>query len=359
VPLPNVAVVGAGVGGLAVAGRAGLRGCETLVVDADRRVVDAIRARGGIEVQGRESGFAPVALATTDASEAVPRADLVIVCVQAPDLPAVAGAIDPSLRRDQVVLVKPGCTGGALELRQLAAGGRAAGTIFAEADAFAFGSTVPEPGVARISSVKRAFSVATVPSRHVRAALELVQAVFPEARTAESVLHTGLSNMNAILHVAPMVANAGRIEAGDGFDFYGDGVTPAVARVMAAHDRERMAVAAALGAQVPSLLEWIGSTYGVESDDVYDAIRRLSAGVYGPVPAPSALEHRFLAEDVECGAVPVAELGRRLGVDVAATANCVTLASALLDRDLRASGRTIDRLGLSGLGADEIVAAVA
>lgn len=356
---PRVVVVGIGVGGLAVAARSALRGCETAVVDVDERIVAAVRERGGIEVKGVEQGFAPISRATTDAAEVVPRADLVIVCVQAPQLPSVADAIDPSLRGDQVVLVKPGCTGGALELRRLAARGRAAGTVFAESDAFAFGSSVPEPGVASITSVKRSFAVATLPSAAVGHALERVQAVFPEARAADSVLQTSLSNFNAILHVAPMVANAGRVEAGGRFDFYGDGVTPAVAQLMQAHDRERMAVANAIGVEVASLREWIDATYGVDDDDLHRAIGRLSADVYGPVAAPTTLEHRFLAEDVECGAVPVADLGRSLGVDVTATASCITLASTLLGRDLRASGRTAERLGLAGLGADEIRAAVA
>jgi opine dehydrogenase len=354
---PTVVVVGAGVGGQAVAARSALRGCTTSVVDVDPQVIAAVR--GGIEVEGREEGFAPIAAATTRAEDVIADADLVIVCTQAPQVPDVARTLDPLLRDDQVVLVKPGCTGGALEFRNVAARARGLGTVFAEADAFAFACQLPKPGVVRIASVKRRFRVATVPAGAVRRTLELVQAVFPEAQPADSVLHTGLSNMNAILHIAPMLANVGRIELdGEAFDFYGDGVTPGVARVMAAHDRERLAVARALGVAVPSAQEWISATYGVECDDLHSGIAKLSAEVYGPVPAPATLEHRFLTEDVECGAVPVAALGRQLEVDVALTAHSVALASTLLGRDLEASGRTVGRLGLDGLDASEIVAAV-
>jgi opine dehydrogenase len=213
--------------------------------------------------------------------------------------------------------------------------------------------------VVRIASVKRSFAVATIPADAVRRTVKLVQAVFPEARAADSVLRTGLSNINAILHVAPMLANVARIELeSEAFDFYGDGVTPSVARVIEAHDRERLAVAEALGVSVPSVRDWISATYGVECDDLHSGIAQLSNEVYGPVPAPATLEHRFLTEDVECGAVPIASLGRQLDVDVSVTAHSVTLASTLLGRDLEASGRTTDRLGLNGLRASEIVAAV-
>jgi opine dehydrogenase len=348
-----VAVVGAGVGGLAVAGRSALRGCETRVHDIDPAKVDAVRA--GIEVRGAEQGFAPVAHASTDPREVIPGAELVIVCTQAADLGAVGDALAGLLVPGQVVLVKPGCTGGALELRSRCG---ASGALFAEADAFVFGCSVPEPGVAQIASVKRSFAAAAVPAGGTERALEAVRAVFPEATASASVLHTGLSNMNAILHVAPMVANAGRVEHDGAFDFYGEGVTPGVARVIAAHDRERLAVAAALDVEVPSLLDWVASTYGITCTDVHEAIARLSRERYGPIPAPTTLEHRFLTEDVPYGAVPVTDLGGHLGVDVTATAECVTIASALLGRDLRATGRTSARLGLDGRSAEEIRAAV-
>ena len=63
-------------------------------------------------------------------------------------------------------------------------------------------------------------------------------------------------NANAMLHVANCVVNAGRIESGDSYKFYAEGVTPAVARLYEAINAERVAVAAALGAvsTVPSRL---------------------------------------------------------------------------------------------------------
>ena len=72
------------------------------------------------------------------------------------------------------------------------------------------------------------------------------------------------------------------------------------------------------------------------------------------MPAPATLDHRYLTEDVPCGAVPVASLGRQLGVDVNVTDRCVELAAALSGRDFRATGRSVERLGLAGLTAAEI-----
>ncbi len=356
--------MGVGVGGTAVAGHAALLGHEVSVLDVRRDAVDAIAARGGIRVTGKEEGFAPVTVATTEPAEAIPGAELVAIVTQGPHQAAAAESFVAHLGSGTLVLVMPGGTGGALEVRRTlredgtgAGTGASAGFPVAETDAFPYGCSIPEPGVSSIGSVKRSFRVAAVPSEATGNAVDVVRALFPQAQPATSVLETSLGNLNAILHLAPMVTNAGRIEhEGGAFDYYGDGVTPSVARLMQRTDAERVAVGRALGLALPTLLDWISETYGVVETEVSAAVGRLSREVYGPMPAPTSLEHRYLSEDVPCGAVPIASLGRQLGVDVAVTDRCVELASALTGRDFRAEGRSSERLGLAGLSASEIVA---
>lgn len=351
----RVAVVGTGVGGLAVAGHAGLLGHEVVVHDIREEAVAPVGERGGIEVRGKEEGFAPVALATTDIARAVDGADLVVVVTQGPDQRAAAEAMAPHLRAGQTVLVKPGCTFGAVEVRSVLEATDPGGAIaVAEADSFAYGCSIPEPAVAQISSVKQRFGVAVLPSGRRDEAVEVVRGLFEQAEPAPSVLHTGLANMNAILHVPPMVLNAGRVEGPDAFDFYGDGFTPSVSRAVGAMDEERVAVAAAFGVEVPTLAGWAEATYGVSGEDVYTLVQTLHREVYGPLPAPTTLRQRFLTEDVPCGAVPVADLGRQVGVATPVTSACIVLADALLGTSWQREGRTMERVGLAGLDPDEV-----
>ncbi len=76
--------------------------------------------------------------------------------------------------------------------------------------------------------------------------------------------------------------------------------------------------------------------------------------MYGPLAAPTSLRQRYLTEDVPCGAVPVADLGRQLGVATPVTAACIALADALTGADWAEDGRTMRKVGLSGLSAQEI-----
>jgi opine dehydrogenase len=350
----RVAVVGAGVGGLAVAGHAGLLGFEVAVHDVRDEAVGPVRERGGIEVRGKEEGSARVVLASTDVGDVVDGADVVIVTTQGPEQGEAAASMAASLTAGQVVLVMPGCTFGAVEVRSVLEEHGAEGIAVAETDSFPYGCAVPEPAVSQITSVKNRFGVAVLPPERREEIVGLVQRVFDTAEAAPSVLHTGLSNMNAILHVAPMVVNAGRVEHGSPFDFYGEGITPSVARVVQATDDERVAIAGALGIEVQTLRRWVGTTYGVEGDDLFEIIQTLHRDVYGPLAAPTSLQQRYLTEDVPCGAVPVADLGRQVGIATPVTVACITVADALSGTDWAEDGRTMRKVGLSGLSALEI-----
>src|SRR5882757_9176707 len=125
---------------------------------------------------------------------------------------------------------------------------------------------------------------------------------------APNILYTGFTNANAMLHVANCVANAGRIESGESYKFYAEGVTPAIARLYEAINAERVAVAAALGASVPTLADWFDRVYGVREMTLVATCRRLTYNSDGPYQAtgtPKSLDHKFITEDVPTGLIPM------------------------------------------------------
>src|SRR6185369_4175297 len=130
-------------------------------------------------------------------------------------------------------------------------------------------------------------------------------------------LYTGFTNANAMLHVANCVANAGRIESEDSYKFYAEGMTPAVARLYEAINAERVAVAAALGASVPTLADWFDRVYGVREATLAETCQRLTYNSDGPYQAtgtPKSLDHKFITEDVPTGLVPMSAIGAATGV---------------------------------------------
>jgi opine dehydrogenase len=140
--------------------------------------------------------------------------------------------------------------------------------------------------------------------------------LFPEAVAAPNILYTGFTNANATLHVANCVANAGRIESGERYKFCAEGVTPAVARLYEAINAERVAVAAAVGASVPTLADWFERVYGVRGATLVETCQQLTYNGDGPYQAtgtPKSLDHKFITEDVPTGLIPMSALGAEAG----------------------------------------------
>jgi opine dehydrogenase len=353
--MKRIAVIGGGHGGLAVAGFLGARGHEVRVCDVDPAVLEPVRARGAVELRGTIEGTGKIALATERHEEAVRGADLVMVVVPADAHARVAEALAPHVRGEQVIALHPGGAGGALELA--AAFDRRGGSrpIVAEVESFTYASKTVAPATSRIGAVKRRNRVAALPARDTPAALALLQDDFPQFVPAPHVLQTSLNHMNAMLHVATMVLNAGRVEATEGgFEFYRDGVSPAVARVMEEVDGERMAVSAALGADAVSLRAWIEETYHVRGGTLFETIQTLHAQVYKSSPAPASLDSRYLTEDVPTGLVPIAALGELAGVAMPLTRLLIDLVSRIHGRDHWRTGRTLARMGIAGRTPAEV-----
>src|SRR5207247_8804593 len=162
---------------------------------------------------------------------------------------------------------------------------------------------------------------AALPAPRIDAVLSKLRTAFPQAVPAPSILTTGLTNMNATLHV------------------------------------ERLAVARALGAQVPGIHAWLLDTYGLGGDSLAETLHRLKHEPTGPyqwTPTPPSLQHKYVIEDVPCGLVPMSSLGRAAGVATPVIDGLIALTSAMLGRDFRAEGRNLDALGLAGKTVAEI-----
>jgi opine dehydrogenase len=358
-PSTPLAVLGAGHGGLALAGKLARQGHSVSLWNRSPDRVEAVAAVGGIRLgpPGSAPSPAPVRTATTDMALALAGARLVLVAVPACGHADVARVCAPYLRDGQAVLLLPGRTGGALEFRRaLRAGGCRARVLLGETSTFPLVSRCVGPASAVVFGVKAEVTAAALPAARTPELLAAFRPVLSMLAGARSVLHTGLDNFGALLHPTITLLNAARIVRGLRFDFYTEGVTPAVAATLAAADRERRAVARAYGVAARSLCEWVGRTYGHHADTVLAAVGGNPA--YAGVPAPDTLQHRYLLEDVPTGLVPLGELGRAAGVPTPTLNDLAERARAALGLRHWRHPRTPEALGLDGLEPEEVRAFV-
>jgi opine dehydrogenase len=354
----TIGIIGAGTGGVYLLPQLTKAGFRARLHDIDASKLAAIKERGGIDIEGDDIAFVPVEMATTDLRAVVEGAAIIIIVSGGTTHGTVARALAPLVSDGQLMLLIQGNTGGSLIVRRaLAEVGCHAQVDVAEMDNYPYSCFRLGPTRIRPIVTKRWLQIASFPGNRSAPVMKRLSRLFPQAVAAPDVLHTGLTNMNSMLHVANCVANAASIERGDKYKFYAEGVTPAVARLYEAIDGERVAVAAALGASVPSLAEWWGRAYGVREATLVETAKRLTYdadGAYQATGTPSTLQHKFILEDVPTGLIPTSALGSAAGVRTPAIDALIGVVRYMTGYTFANDARTLDRLGLEGMTASQI-----
>lgn len=350
----EVAVLGAGHGGHAMAGHLALKGFRVKLYNKFEEEIIHIRERGGIVLEGEVEGFARLETVTTDIEEAISEANVIMVVVPAFVHRFMAEICASHLKDGQIIVLNPGRTGGALEfLNILKKAGVKAMVFIAEAHTLVYTCRISGPAQVLVKAVKRQVPLAALPATDTKEVLAVVRQLYPQFIPAINVLETSLDNIGAVFHPSTMVLNANRIEAGEEFDFYG-GMTPTVTGFLEVIDRERMDVARAYGIEVESAKEWLTRAYeGITGATLYECIQSNLA--YQGIKAPKTLNARYITEDVPCGLVPIVSFAEVAGLSTPASRAIVDICCALMRRNYWEEGRTVENLGLAGMSVEQIV----
>ena len=209
---------------------------------------------------------------------------------------------------------------------------------------------MPQP--ARVEIYRRTTNLrcAAFPGKAGTELVKEIGEIYPNVILADNVLETGFSNINAIMHPAGMLGNAGWIEkTGGDFYYYRDGITPGIASWIEAIDKERLEIVERLGLKPIRFVD-VFHQAGLTSDEargsgsVYRAIHESEPN--RTIKSPPKLDHRYLNEDVGYGLVPMAEIGRMMSVATPVIDALITLASVVNGQDYRRSGLTRRKNGL-------------
>ncbi len=350
---PVFAVLGAGHGGLAMAGHLGIMGFEVRLYNRSPERIWSIQTRGGVEVEGEIRGFGPVKKASSDIRDVLEGADIVMVVVPATAHRFMAEECAPHLVDSQIVILNPGRTFGAIEFRQvLREKGCTADVLIAEAQTFIYASRAMGPGQAKIFRIKNSIPVASIKAFRIPDVLAAVRPAFPQFVPGDNVFKTSFDNIGAIFHPTVCLLNTGWIEDISEFQFYVQGVSRSVATILEKLDEERVAVAAALGIKATSARDWLYLAYDATGKDLYSAMQANPG--YRGIMAPTTMNIRYITEDVPMSLVPISSLGWMLGVPTPTIDNIIYLASILHGVDYRRQGRTMERLGIYGMSVQEL-----
>lgn len=337
----KITVIGSGNGGTAFTGYLTYLGHQVKLFTRTPQKVELYRAQPEINLAGVVNATVPVGLVTLDMEEAIRGSELIMVATPANTHKEIATKMAPYLKSGQTVVLNPGRTFGAYEFAHtLESCGCTADVTVAETDTLVFTCRNQEFNHPIIYSIKEDIRLACLEPERTPAAVELMQELFSGIHGVPSILYTGLTNIGMIFHPTPILLNYTRIESGQTFLYYKEAITPMVAQYISQVDAERVAVAAGLGLEVETALEWLVRSYGIEPGaDLYETIQKNPA--YADVYAPQSTDCRYVWEDVPTGLVPISSVGRLLGIPTPFIDTVIQLACTIYRVDFRQTGRMI------------------
>ena len=339
------AIIGGGNGGQAFAAYLSMEGLDITLYDIFPQTVDAINKQGGIHLDGsaKNSGFGKILFASTDMEKVISNASVILVVLPSIYHNSIAQKIAPLLKDGQIVILNPITPLGTIDFQNtLTKSGCTADIVLAGTNTLLFACRAVQPGHVHVSGQKKDILISAYPSRKNSVVLAAIQRYLPEYRMAPDILMVSLDNLNFEFHPGPTLLYTAMIENGIDFEYYSD-FTPSQARLIEVIDQERLALCRAYGVKVRDVAQTFHDEYGYEGT-LYEMIKH--ADVYKGIKGPSALNSRFLTEDIPYSLRAIQTLAQIANISTPAIDTVVNLAYILLGDDLD-EGRTLSQLGFN------------
>jgi opine dehydrogenase len=340
----KIAVIGGGNGAYAAAVDFTERGHE---VRMWRRNVSALQRALTIKDADGERAVT-IALASPDIAETLRGADLVFLPDPAFTQADNAKRLAPHLADGQVVFLAPGTFGSWIMAQAVKAD-----VAFAETGTLPWLTRKHGPTTAAITARATRLPTGVYPAKKGEWARTVIGKAFP-VEPVEDALSAALMNAGPVIHPPLILMNAGPLEHFEAWDIHKEGTQASIRRVTDALDAERIAVRVALGYRAPHFPladhykadgdEWMyGRKVHKKLTDSNDWRERIVL-----------TEHRYMKEDVEHGLAFLVSVAEWAGVPCPVARGLLNIGSAVVGKDLRKEGRTLESMGLSGLSKEEM-----
>lgn len=337
-----VTILGAGNGGQALAVHFERLGFPVKLWNrGEERIRHILSAAGEISVDhiARNERFTTrISFVTTDIAAALEGSRYVFIVTPGTAHREIARVVSPYVNREQVFILIPGRTFGSVEfLNELKKSSAVVPACF-EAQTILHACRI-DKGVLQIFGEKNKVLYSTNAFTCQENILTDLSSMLPTFMYCSDYLGVTLNNIGALVHPTPTILNTGRIESGEKFFYYTQGITRTIASYIQKIDDEREKVCKQVGCLYISLNEWLFQEYGVRKDNIYESLRSVEA--YQKITAPDTLFHRYVFDDICTGLVPLLAIGKSYGIPMPATEAVIMIASQLVDYDFMAMGRTV------------------
>lgn len=351
----DIAVLGGGHGCYASVAEFIERGHSVRWWRRDSALHEAVRAAGELTVRDfRGTRKVPVGLMTSDLGQAVRGAKLIVLPLPATVHESLAEPLSRVLEDGQVVFLPPGTFGGFILARALQRHRPGARVTFAETGTLPYLARKHGPTEVVISGYATRLPTGVFPGNDAPMAHEVLKQSYSSIEPCGDLLSAALMNAGPVIHPPLIIMNAGPLEHFDAWDIHNEGTQPAIRRTTDALDAERISLREALGYGAPHFP--LRDHYATDGDEwMYGRAAHERLTDSGDWREHIELvSHRYMLEDVAIGLSFFCSVARWRGVPMRIGEGMLAIGSAITGRDLYASGRTLESLGLHGLSLDDM-----
>lgn len=359
--MSNILVIGSGHAGCAFSAYLGKKGYPVHLYDSEpfKGNLTYIKKHGGLTLTGSViQGFGPIKLVTTDIEKALEDVEVILIVVPAFAHRIIAKDFAPYFTSKHTIVLNPGSVFGALDFTNfLRENGNNEDLTITEAASSIFACRRSSEAEVLIKGIKQRMPVACIPHDRIETVISKIKPLLPYYDACPNIIYSSFLDINAMVHPVGAMLNSGWIEYSQGkYDFYWEGLTPGVCRCMEAIDSERVKVSKALGFEQIKLIDLIHDFYGCwEKKTLYEYFYKSPVNGGPGSTAPTNMQHRYITEDVPYGLVPIAEIGKKFGVDTPCIDAIIDLACAVNETNYWSTGRSLENLKLAGLPNEVII----
>jgi len=316
----------------------------------------------------KRAGIAKVDVVTTDISEALKGAGLVIVAIPAKGHKPFFENMIPYLEDGQVISIFPDNFGSLMLRTMMREKGCNIDLIIGGWTSMPYGARIIEPGKVDCLIRIRELIGDALPSEDGDTFFETLKGIpafdgILDLKRGDTVIGVGLSNPNPVVHVPGSILNIGAMEVSEmegtlgipkgKYSMYKYGMSPAVSRVQFAFYQEERKIADAVGIKMNEYREdqffWKGTVMGVEFWVPY------ADTILPPIVGPDSVEHRYFTEDIPVGTVIRYHLAKKFGVEVPIIESMIQTGSVACKRDFLKEGISLKELGIEDLDKEQII----
>jgi len=357
----SFAVLGSGNGARAFCGQIAEKEYPVIMYEplAETEDYRKIRAEKEMFLEGDIKAGGKLKGATMDMEEAVKDADFIFVVVPSFAHRPIFEKLIPNLKDGQHIVLVPGNYGGLLMRKMMSDRGVKKHISISETSTLPYACRISSPNTVMIYKKKYQMKIATSPGDKNGEVIDTLNDIFRDYIRfvpGENLLEMDLDNVNQTLHPLPVLLNYGTIEKNpETFRHYMDGVTPLISEKMMQMDEERLAIGRRLSLNLMSTLDQLKMYYGDNDSTTYYEYIHSPESPYKEIIGHN-VRSRYITEDVPHLHVPAVELGELVGIKAPLSKMCIELSSLLHGVDYSSIGTTLEKLGVSDITPEQMIA---